>query len=49
MMGRGIRQKECVVPIPLPIIPLPFPFGATKRAHLQILAQTAEMAQLMAD
>jgi hypothetical protein len=47
MIVRGIKTKGSFRLIPLTIIPLTIPSGATRRAHWQILAQRAEIVQVM--
>ena len=44
-LWQGNQTDRVPVPISLPNISLPF--GATQRAHLTILAQTAEFVQAM--
>jgi hypothetical protein len=47
MMVRGMKTKDSFRLIPLTNIPLTIPFGATQRAHGSIMAQKAEIAQVM--
>jgi hypothetical protein len=47
MIVRGMETTESFRLIPLTNIPLTLPQGATKRAHLGILAESAETVQPM--